>query len=201
MRTIALLALLFAAMHQCAAQMMDASQYRNYMDGLDTAAERWQAQVNSIDVGKMNITYATGKLIEDSRRAVLSDLKWVHSFIETDRKVKAQTLDEQTRAEAEMAAVLTPQQKADPKIREIFKPKVYEQPLTTDIEMEWKMGETLLDLTNLLDALPSENEGLLFQGNINSMWLELLQQQAKLRLHISSYADKLQSIANVTCSK
>jgi hypothetical protein len=181
--------------------MMEASQYRDYMDGLDTAAQRWQTQVSSVDIGKMNLDYAEGKLIENLRGLVLTDLRSIRSYIEAQRKGEANSLDFQRRLEAEIVATLNPQQKTDPKIRQALKPEVYEAPLTTDLEMEWNMGDALLNLTELADSLPSKNESLLFTGSINSITLELLQQQMKLRSHISAYADKLQWKANATCSK
>jgi hypothetical protein len=67
------------------------------------------------------------------------------------------------------------------------------EPLTTDIDIEEKMGQVLLDITDLIDALPSQDEGLFTQGSILPIMTELLQQQTRLQLHIHDYADQLQS--------
>lgn len=55
MRTIVLLTLLLATVPRCAAQfsgkaMMNTSQYPNYMNELDAAAERWQGRFRASPV-------------------------------------------------------------------------------------------------------------------------------------------------------
>jgi hypothetical protein len=63
------------------------------MKGLDAAAERWQQQINGIDITRQNLSYAKGKLIEDFRRATLSDLKSIRSSIAAQRQGEADVLE------------------------------------------------------------------------------------------------------------
>jgi len=176
-------------------QLWDASQYRDYMAGLDATAERWQMQINGIDVGELNLSYAKGKVIEDFRRAALGDLKSIRLQIAPQRPSETDLLEFQRRLREEDLSVLTTQQKADPKIREALKPRPYAEPLTTDIHIEEEMGQALLDLTDLIDALPSEGEGLVILGSMEPIMRELGVQQTKLQSHIDSYAEELQSKA------
>jgi hypothetical protein len=80
MRTLRLFAILLslATAHPCIAQLMSGSQYRDYMKGLDAAVQRWQTQVDSINVGKMDVDYTTGQHIESFRGSVLRSLKALH---------------------------------------------------------------------------------------------------------------------------
>jgi hypothetical protein len=82
-----------AAAYPCTAQLMSASQYRDYMKGLDAAAGRWQKQIKAIDVGKMNVNYSSGKTVEDARGAILKNLKLMHSFIEQQHSMEALSVD------------------------------------------------------------------------------------------------------------
>ena len=167
------------------------------MSGLDAAAERWQRQIGGIDIGRLNLSYAKGKLIEDWRRETLSDLKSIRFQIAGQRQVEAQVLEFDRRLKEELRSG---KQKADPKIREHFKPMVYVEPLTPDLDIEEKMGETRLDLTDLIDALPSQDEGLFAQGILLPITTELSDQQMKLQLHIHAYAEQLESKAT-NCPK
>jgi len=170
------------------------------MSGLDAAADRWQGQIGGIDVGRLNLSYAKGKLIEDRRRAALSDLKSIRFQIGAQRRIEANILEFDRKLKAETLSELTPRQKADPKMREYLKPMVYVEQLTTDIDIEEKMGETLLDLRDLIDGLPSQDEGLFAQGSLLPIATELSEQQIKLQSHIHDYADQLQSKAG-SCPK
>jgi hypothetical protein len=78
MKTTGLCAVLlwFATVCPCAAQMMSASQYGEYMRKLDDAATRWQKQLNSVDVEKMKVEYSEGKIIEQGRTETLENLKF-----------------------------------------------------------------------------------------------------------------------------
>lgn len=82
-----------AVAYPCTAQLMSASQYREYMKGLDAAAGRWQKQIEAIDVGKMNLDYSSGKTVERARGAILQNLKLMRSFIEKQRSMEALSVD------------------------------------------------------------------------------------------------------------
>lgn len=64
---------------------MDAPRYRDYMKGLDAAAERWQKQIGSLDIEKMKLDYTEGKRVEIVRREALEELKGLHGLIEQQR--------------------------------------------------------------------------------------------------------------------
>ena len=81
------------AAYPCTAQLMSASQYRDYMKGLDAAAGRWQKQIKAIDVGKMNVNYSSGRTVEHARGAILKNLKLMHSFIEQQHSMEALSVD------------------------------------------------------------------------------------------------------------
>jgi hypothetical protein len=51
------------------------------MKGLDAAVQRWQRQVDSINVEKMNIDYSIGQRIESFRESVLRSLRALHAQI------------------------------------------------------------------------------------------------------------------------
>ncbi|MGA2859007.1 MAG: hypothetical protein ABSE40_19225 [Candidatus Sulfotelmatobacter sp.] len=194
MRTPRLFAVLLglATVHPCTAQVMDASRYRDYMSGPDAATERWQKQISSIDVGKMKVGYAKGNLIENFCRVTLTDLKSLRSYIDAQHQLEAYStaLDDRLR-------------KTDPnnpKLAEALRRARYEESLSIDIHIEEAMGDAYLDLTNLLDALPSDDEGLFLQGSITPVMTELQERQLELRSHIHDYSDKLQSKAQ-DCSR
>jgi hypothetical protein len=197
---VCVIVLWFVRAYPCVAQLWNASQYRDYMSGLDAAAERWQGQIGGIDIGRLNLSYAKGKLIDDWRRETLSDLKSIRFQIAAQRQGEAHVLEFDRRLTEEIRSGLDPKQKADPKIREAFKPMVYVEPLTTDLDIEEKMGETRLDLTNLIDALPSQDEGLFAQGSLLPIMTELFEQQIKLQSHVHAYAEQLESKAT-NCPK
>jgi hypothetical protein len=165
------------------------------MRGLDAAVERWQGQISGIDVGRLNLSYAKGTVIEDFRRATLSDLKSIRSSIAAQRQAEADILEFDRRLRGEILSGLDPQQEANPKIHEALKPMVYMEPLTTDIDIEEAMGQALLDLTDMIFELPSQDEGLFAQGSITPIMTELSEQQIKLQSHIHDYAEQLQSKA------
>jgi hypothetical protein len=72
---------------------MSASQYRDYMKGLDAAADQWQKQIKAIDVDKMNVDYSSGKTIEHARGTVLENLKLMRSFIGKQHSMEALSVD------------------------------------------------------------------------------------------------------------
>ena len=83
----------FAVAHPCTAQLMGASQYRDYMKRLDASAERWQKQIKAIDVEKMSVAYSTGKVIERTRGGILGSLILMRSFIEQQRPMEVLSVD------------------------------------------------------------------------------------------------------------
>jgi hypothetical protein len=72
---------------------MSASQYRDYMKGLDAAAARWQKQIKSVDIGKMKIDYSSGKAVERARGAVLKSLSLMRTLIEQQHSMEALSRD------------------------------------------------------------------------------------------------------------
>lgn len=85
--------LLFAAAYPCSGQVLSASQYRDYLDRLDGAAQQWQTHIRSIGVEKMNVDYSTGKMIERERGAVLGNLKNLRAFIDKQRSNELLSVD------------------------------------------------------------------------------------------------------------
>lgn len=148
----------------------------------------------------MNLSYAKGNFIETFRRESLSDLKLIRVYIAAQRKAEADILEFDRRLREGVASGLGPEQKGDAKIREALKPMVYAVPLGSDIDIEDKEGSVLLDLTDLIDAMPSQGAGPFFQGNLNAIFSELSVQQVKLQSHIRDYAEQLQLKA-ASCPK
>jgi hypothetical protein len=93
MRGLCAAILWFAVAYPCAAQLMSAAQYRDYMKGLDAAAERWQKQIKAVDVGKMNVDYSSGKTVERARGAILENLKLMRTFIEQQHSMEVLSAD------------------------------------------------------------------------------------------------------------
>ena len=104
MKTLRLFAafLWLATVCPCAAQLMDAAGYRDYMKEMDAAAERWQKQINSIDVGRLKLSYEKGKFIEHLLRATLSDLKSLRSSIAMQRSGTEESLSKDIEIEETM---------------------------------------------------------------------------------------------------
>jgi|ERR1700722_15003559 hypothetical protein len=82
-----------AVAYPCAAQLMGASEYHDYMKGLDASAQRWQREIKAIDVAKMNLDYSSGKTVEHARRTIVENLKFMRNFIEQQRSTEMLSVD------------------------------------------------------------------------------------------------------------
>jgi hypothetical protein len=73
--------------------MMSPSQYQDYLNRLDVASAQWQKQVNSVNMEKLSIDYATGKMMERARHAILGNLDLLRGFVKEQRSIDRLSVD------------------------------------------------------------------------------------------------------------
>jgi hypothetical protein len=80
-QAFALLPLLVFLGLPCAAQIMDPSEYKGFLKRLDASAGQWQEQIEKLNVEQLNISFSTGKRIEESKEVGLRNLADIHAVI------------------------------------------------------------------------------------------------------------------------
>jgi hypothetical protein len=92
MNGLCLLTLCVIAAYPCYGQirMMDKSSYRDHLKQLDETTQRWGKQIASIDLEKMKVSYATGRIFDRTRGIISKNVGFMHTFI--TRQLAAETL-------------------------------------------------------------------------------------------------------------
>jgi hypothetical protein len=72
--------LLFAAL-PCPAQMMEAAEYRGFLKRLDGSVAEWRERVAALNVDQINVTFTTGRKIEEEKDLCLRHLAAIHDLL------------------------------------------------------------------------------------------------------------------------
>ena len=101
----AFLFVLLISTHSSSAQMMSASQYREFVKGLDTSAAKWERQFESLKIEQLNVSYSVGKAIEQQKGVALQNLELIRQII-YERQLYKDDLSKDIRLEESLDIVM-----------------------------------------------------------------------------------------------
>lgn len=65
----------------CFAQIMNPSEYREYLKRLDVQAEHWQDQIGAINIEKIKVDYSVGKQLAQAQQIASKNIAFVRNSV------------------------------------------------------------------------------------------------------------------------